>query len=167
MDIIIRSYAHRCLHTLESPPDICFILITAYQQTYCRIVIRSLQQFVNGIDIIIEFSGIFRSKRFRLKLNNNVGFQSDVIKQHINPAGMVAHDQFFLPPHKRETGTEFKKKPRDVLFQRSLKLFLLIIDWNCYKPEVIVVLCDFLRHTALGLRQIFRKIAYCPSMRLI
>lgn len=60
MDIIIRGYAHRCLHTLESPSDICFILITAYQQTYCRIVIRPLQQFVNGIDIIIELSGIFR-----------------------------------------------------------------------------------------------------------
>lgn len=82
-----------------------------------------------------------------------------MVEQHINPAGTVAYNKFFLSAYKRKTSAEFKKKPGDILFKSCLKLLFSIIDRDRYKPKVIVVFSDFLRHTALRLWQIFPEVA--------
>gem|GEM_PF-2280356 len=58
--IIIRRHSHRSMDSSECPPHICFVFITAYQQPYCWIVIRTFQQFINCADIIIQLAGILR-----------------------------------------------------------------------------------------------------------
>ncbi len=90
-----------------------------------------------------------------------------MIKQQIYPSGTVANDKFFLPSYKRKTGAEFKQEAGNILFQSRLKLFFPVIDRNGYKSEVIIIFRYFLSHAALSLRQIFREIAYCLSMRFI
>lgn len=84
-----------------------------------------------------------------------------MIEQHVNPTGTVAYDKFFLPANKSKTSAKFKKKACDILFKSCLKLLFFIIYRNGYKPKVIVIFSNFLRHTTLCLRQIFRKVADC------
>lgn len=137
------------MYAFESPTHIGLVLIATYQKSDCRIVIRAFQQLVNSIYIVIQFPGILRVKRLGLQFHDYIGFQSNMIEQHVNPASTIAYYKFLLPAYKCKTGAEFKKKPGDILFKCSFKLFFLIIDRNRYKSEVIVVFSDFLRHTTL------------------
>lgn len=167
MDIIIRSDTHWRLNPPKRPAHIGLVLITAYQETDCWIVIGTFQQFINSIDIIIELPGILRLKWLDLQFYDNIRSESDVVEKHINSTGMIAYNKFFLSAYKRETSTKFKKKPCNILFESRLKLFFFIIDRNSYKPEVIVVFCDFLRHATLSLRQILLEIADSLTVRSI
>ena len=90
-----------------------------------------------------------------------------MIEQHIDPTDAVSYDKFFPPANKRESGAEFQEKPRNILFKSSFKLFFLIIDWDSYKSKVIIILSDFLRHTALSLRKVFTEVTDCFAARFI
>ena len=41
------------MYALECPTHIYIVLITAYKQSNCRIIIRAFQQLIHGIYIII------------------------------------------------------------------------------------------------------------------
>lgn len=90
-----------------------------------------------------------------------------MVEQHINPAGTTSDNQFFLSANESESCSELKQETGDILFQRCFKLLLLIVCRDSYKTEIIVVLCDFLCHTALCLRQILREITDSVSVCLV
>ena len=90
-----------------------------------------------------------------------------MVEQHINPAGTTPDNQFLLSSYESESCSKFKQETGYILLQCSFKLFLLIVCWNSYKTEIIVVLSDFLCHTALCFRQILREITDSVTVCLV
>ena len=90
-----------------------------------------------------------------------------MVEQHIYSASTTSDNQFLLATYESEAGAKFKKETGNILFQRCFKLFFLIISRNGYETKIIIVLCYFLSHPALSLRQILRKITDSLTLRLV
>ena len=43
-----------------------------------------------------------------------------MVEQHINPAGTVTYNKFFLPTYKRKTSAEFKKQDQAAMGSQIL-----------------------------------------------
>jgi hypothetical protein len=82
--------------------NVNLIHIRANKQADCRVFIVCLQQFINGIHVIIQLASKLGFKWLGFQFTNDVAAQTNVIKQQVNLARTTTDNKFLLSTKKGE-----------------------------------------------------------------